>query len=666
MRLAQMVRQARIQAPVVLIGVLLWSTSTHLHAQQTISTAVNGPILGNNNSITITATGSVTSSSPSGLALRAFAGNTITTLANSGAINGLIKSGTGGYGLLNDAATIGSITNSGAWDGDVAALRNTGTVTSLTNDATGQLRGTQSGSTAIDNRGLITTLINSGTFTGPTAITTSGTIGTLTNQSGGVIGLGTDAISVTAGGVISSLGNAGTINATKAITSDGTITSLVNSGLVNGVDYAMSGSGIVGTLTNSGTIHGTDYGVVYQGATVSGTLSNAAGASLAADNYDAVRIEARLGLLKNAGHIAGGTSPNYRSVAVAGTLDKLENTGLIDSAPRGVQTVTGGASIGTLTNSGTISGGDFGVHVGAGTTITSLDNLAGGTITTDLGLGSAVFNGGTIDTLSNAGSLAGLRGLQNTGTVKSILNTGSLANVHNDGTIGDWIGSTAISSTGGSASIGTLYNNGTVSGDVLIDGQNLDVYSSSSGAYLADGTITVSNGSLNLQYGNTILDSDVVVATALNNYATLTLEHEHSLTGAYLQGSSASLITTFQTDTDFGRINATGSATLAGLLNIADPNSSVTIGHTYTLLTFANSSGAFGTLAYQGTAMTDLGGGKWTDGTLVFQEVWSPTSLSLSVLAVPEPSTIVLGALGIAGAALLRSRRNRRRAAPRR
>lgn len=280
------IRPTRFSLLVVLLGVVAWSSATTLPAQQTITGAVSGPVLGNNNSITITATGAVTGA---GSALRTLAGNTITTLDSAGSIDGLIVSGTGGYGLLNDTATINAITNSGAWDGQAAALRNTGTVTSLTNQATGRLRGTLTGALAIDNLGTIATLVNSGTLTASNAIATSGTIGSLTNQSGGIVGLGDFAITVSAGGKISSLANAGTIDAVAAITNDGTITSLDNSRWITDGTYALSGAGIIGTLTNSGTIHGTDDGVVYQGISVSGTLTNVAGASLTADSYDAVR-----------------------------------------------------------------------------------------------------------------------------------------------------------------------------------------------------------------------------------------------------------------------------------------------------------------------------------------------------------------------------------------
>lgn len=660
----------------LLVGVTIVSCTAIVHAQQTISTAVTGPVLGGNNSIAITATGSVTSSAPSGIALRTVTGNTITTLTNSGAISASRASGNvGGYGLSNDSSTIGSITNSGSWDGEWAALYNadTATVTSFTNQAGGRLRGIldENPVAAIDNRGTFTSLINSGTLTAVTAIANSGTISSLTNQAGGMIGLGQFGIGVTSGGVITSLTNSGTISASIALENGGTITSLVNNGHILGNDRTIDVvGGILGTLTNSGTIQGTLDGIRYQGTLVSGTLTNAATGMIMAGSYEAVQINSHLQLLQNAGHIVGGTSPNYSAVAVVGTLDTLDNTGLIYGSSRGVSvggSESGSPSIGTFTNKsgGSISGSDYGVHVLAGSTITSLDNRSGGTITTDFGLGTALFNGGTITTLTNAGSMTGVRGIENTGLIGSIVNTGAIASLHNSGTIGGGIGTTAISSTGAGALIGTLYNNNAISGDVLIAGQSFEVYSSLSGASFKNGTITVSDGSLNLQYGKTMLDSDVVVHSALNNYAILSLEKARSVDGAFVQGVSATLTTSFQTPSDYGRLNISGNATLAGLLNIDDPNSALTFG-TYTLLTFANRSGTFSSLSYMDTALTSVGTNLWTDGTWLFRENYYTDSMSLTVSAVPEPSTIALGALGIAGARLLKARANRRKIARRR
>jgi hypothetical protein len=67
------------------------------------------------------------------------------------------------------------------------------------------------------------------------------------------------------------------------------------------------------------------------------------------------------------------------------------------------------------------------------------------------------------------------------------------------------------------------------------------------------------------------------------------------------------------------------------------------------------STGGFSGLSVDGVALTSLGDNKWAYGELALQEVWTPTSMSIA--AVPEPSTFALGAAGIACAAWLRHRR---------
>jgi len=58
-----------------------------------------------------------------------------------------------------------------------------------------------------------------------------------------------------------------------------------------------------------------------------------------------------------------------------------------------------------------------------------------------------------------------------------------------------------------------------------------------------------------------------------------------------------------------------------------------------------------------GTSLVSAGEGLWTYESRVLQEVWTPTSMSIS--AVPEPSTLALGAAGIASAAWVLYRRRK-------
>ncbi len=116
------------------------------------------------------------------------------------------------------------------------------------------------------------------------------------------------------------------------------------------------------------------------------------------------------------------------------SIIQFTNTGTI-SGDTGIYLVEG--TIGTLTNSGTISGsGSAGIYNEYGT-ITTIDNSAGGTI-------SRIYNEWFITSINNAGTISDIT--QNNwfgGTIGTITNTGSISNILNYG------GITLINNTGG-------------------------------------------------------------------------------------------------------------------------------------------------------------------------------------------------------------------------
>ncbi|MFJ2367269.1 autotransporter domain-containing protein [Pseudomonas sp. NPDC087697] len=158
------------------------------------------------------------------------------------------------------------------------------------------------------------------------------------------------------------------------------------------------------------------------------------------------------------------------------------------------------SSIGTLSNSGSITGNNVGIKNSSSGSITSLNNNAGGTIssggssgignTGSIGtlnnsgtisssnMGISNYNGALIGTLNNSGSITGPgAGINNNinGTITSLNNnaggtiSGGNTGINNSGSIGTLSNSGTISgpSTGGinnSGSIGTLSNSGTISG----------------------------------------------------------------------------------------------------------------------------------------------------------------------------------------------------------
>lgn len=140
---------ALIALPALLPGVAL--------AQQTISSSTLGPIDGNDNSITVTTSGTIDGIG-SGTGVISTGTNTTTTLDNAGWIRAYSR------GVLNEATgSFGTITNSGTISGNYA-VATTGTIGTLDNQSGGLIAGGDNG--VIATGGTIGTLQNAGTVSG--------------------------------------------------------------------------------------------------------------------------------------------------------------------------------------------------------------------------------------------------------------------------------------------------------------------------------------------------------------------------------------------------------------------------------------------------------------------------------------------------------------------
>ncbi len=143
---------------------------------------------------------------------------------------------------------------------------------------------------------------------------------------------------------------------------------------------------------------------------------------------------------------SSGKISGNQAVAASGTLGSLSNSGTISGYEAGIWNNSGdrsGASIDTLSNSGSISGQ------------------------------YAIFNisGGSIGRLSNRGSISGNSGISNSGSIGTLLNasSGSISSyvgINNGGSIGTLSNDGSISSSFGidnGGGIGTLSNSGAIS-----------------------------------------------------------------------------------------------------------------------------------------------------------------------------------------------------------
>lgn len=188
-----------------------------------------------------------------------------------------------------------------------------------------------------------------------------------------------------------------------------------------------------------------------------GDLTVDSGALLAVSAATAVLVipSASVGTLTNSGMISGSVgvfnNADVAAITLVGTVGGTV-TGAINASVKGIENVSG-ATISLLTNGGVISGASTGIYNQG--SIGALSN-SGVVIGTNLGLYNGVF--GVIDTLSNTGTIGGTSnyGLSNDGTIGRL---GAIGALTNDGLITG--GYSGINNLG---TIGTLTNNGTISG----------------------------------------------------------------------------------------------------------------------------------------------------------------------------------------------------------
>ncbi|MFC5431665.1 autotransporter domain-containing protein [Paraburkholderia denitrificans] len=326
--------------------------------------------------------------------------------------------------LLATGSSLGTLTNNGTIAGITYGLVNSGTISVLNNNSGGQMIG---GSAGIRNTGSVSTFSNNGLIattgiagTIASGIQNAGSIGTLTNTATGTI--------TGAGRGIFNSGTIGIVNNMGLLAGSGTV-----SGSIFGIDNS---GGSIGTILNSGTIKGSTYtgtivgyGVLGENSGTIGTLNNSG--TITNELGVLIRSGATLGTLTNTGAIVGTFSG---VVAQTGTIGVIDNTGLISGATS--QTVTGfpsspytgifalaGASIGSVTNSGTIAGLFNAIKVDSTSTIGQIVNsgLIAGNIT----------NAGTHDLSISGGSgavfgtLTGISGGIGSSAAGTITNTSS-------------------------------------------------------------------------------------------------------------------------------------------------------------------------------------------------------------------------------------------------
>lgn len=623
-------------------------------------------------------------------------GGRVDTLVNSGSASGY-------NGLFSDGA-IATLTNSGTFAGSYQGIAFGAASTTGSFGNSGRVSGGGDWGMYALAGAAIDTLVNSGTVTGFNGIVSSATIGTITNQAGGLIeGPGNRGLGQYASLIL--LDNAGSITGYNAIdTAAGigtiinqpggliqgtviglqlggtanTVTTITNAGAILAASPFQSDSAI-GTLTNavSGTISGSQNAVVIR--TASGTVANA-GQITSSGGHGVFVQGAALTRLTNSGTITASTSGVH--IGSTGVVTTATNSGFISGSQRALR-ADAGTSLGTITNSGTMQGNNSGVMLyGASGT---LSNLAGGLITS--AANDAVFVAANLTSLSNAGVVQGvatgvnvlfsgvtLRKLTNTGTITATtVDIGAAVRVGAGAQLGDasGVGGPAIESTGAGARLnGTILNRGTIHHGFVVENQDVTVSGFGSFGVFASGTLAVPHGDLRFTDGFMTLGADVVVRTGTGtfvNEALTSVRGRRTLLGNFSQAGVA-MLGSIITGTDaYGSLLIDGTASFAGKLDLDLNGLVLADGQVFDLLAFDSRSGEFSGLSVDGVALVPAGIGQWAYGSLVLQETWTPTSLSIAV--VPEPSalglTVAVGGLVAAWGRGSRQRLGRGHSMPR-
>lgn len=452
-----------------------------------------------------------------------------------------------------------------------------------------------------------------------TGITTSGSFSTLTNTNTGTIS-GSDpstSYGITGNAQIGTLSNAGTISANTT-----------GSNSTARVIYNTSG-GNIGLLENTGTISTTsnDFGlgiVNAQNASI-GTLDNS-GLMIGTidssnnDSSSAIQNAGSITTINNSSSItwtnngAGGAYGIYNKNT--GTISSLSNSSTITTSVSGLGNAFGifnqGGFIDTVTNTGSVlasateqGGKNQGVaflNNGTINTLTNSGTLIGTTNGTRNGDGINLY-GGTVGTINNSGLIKGTTDGAQGSTGYGIV-TGVTVGEVNNSSSGTITGSTDALYIDSSGSVGAVNNSGTMDGNIdnesnqslTINGATGNNFGTLTGYNNTVGMITSTNANLVFSSGNTFLNDDISAAghTVSNTGAVLSMAAINlNLDGNYTQSSTGTFEIEVTPDAA-SELSVTNEAQLAGklVLNVAQENG-YKLDSQYTILTANDVNGTF-------------------------------------------------------------------------
>lgn len=328
-------------------------------------------------------------------------------------------------GAVNFNGAVGTFTNSGAMSGTGynAAFFRSG-VNSFTNAAGGTITNTDATQVNPGDFGGSALGFQTDTVVGGTvdSFINAGTITAAPNQTPGQL-RATVAFFQSGNGAfqVGSFLNTGNITGRgTGVAFDGGVASFSNSGGITSTeDRGIFSGGPVGSFTNSGTITAANQGVVFNGIVTD--FTNLAGGTISSTGgQNAVYFDAAVTNFTNGGSIFSSVANDY-SLRFSSTVANFSNlSGAV---------IDGGMAISGLTqnfvNGGTIRTSiAHAVELNGATTVVNTGTI----VTTDLGNSGLIAFGGHIGTLTNSGTISGGGGvtLNGGGGIDNLINSGVL------------------------------------------------------------------------------------------------------------------------------------------------------------------------------------------------------------------------------------------------